>query len=346
MFPDQPIFIPKLHINFAEFPYLLELYQIESVQLGNLLRFRVRNERGLFADQLCAFHGHWSEMKCKQRKSSLHSFGCVEIFLKVNLESILEQRAENTCRHVAAPTRRCTLTEARAQRRVWNTAATTRIFENRTATPAPHTLRCVNRRHCAADVACAHPKKAHARRGVCGHQLATLIRKDNSYSSVSVRSAKCELMSPIEKKLRELPRRRRVWSDTRRKQQSAASLSLPHALVLVRCDANCYHVTPNSCAGILTCFIFGKLPHRIGMWPFDDWVCQFSLMPTNSCRNDLCKKPFSTSFLLVFITVIATTNKICTTDGSTYHYWKNASKHVSTSLYMLQEYFTFCNNQV
>jgi hypothetical protein len=138
MFPDQPIFIPKLHINFAEFPYLLELYQIESVQLGNLLRFRVRNERGLFADQLCAFHGHWSEMKCKQRKSSLHSFGCVEIFLKVNLESILEQRAENTCRHVAAPTRRrCTLTEARAQRRVWNTAATTHIFENRTATPAP-----------------------------------------------------------------------------------------------------------------------------------------------------------------------------------------------------------------
>jgi len=23
LFPDQPIFIPKLHINFAEFPYLL-----------------------------------------------------------------------------------------------------------------------------------------------------------------------------------------------------------------------------------------------------------------------------------------------------------------------------------
>jgi len=33
------------------------LYQIESVQLENLLRFVVRNERGLFADEICTFHG-------------------------------------------------------------------------------------------------------------------------------------------------------------------------------------------------------------------------------------------------------------------------------------------------
>jgi len=34
--------------------------------------------------------------------------------------------------------------------------------------------------------------------GICGAK-PTLIRKDNSYSSVSVRNAKFDLMSPIEK---------------------------------------------------------------------------------------------------------------------------------------------------
>lgn len=72
--------------------------------------------------------------------------------------------------------------------------------------------------------------------GICGTK-PTLIRKDNSYSSVSVRNAKFDLMSPIEKKLRELPstsgEERLLWV----KRQSAASLSLPRALVFVQCNA-------------------------------------------------------------------------------------------------------------
>jgi hypothetical protein len=45
------------------------LYQIESVQLENLLRFGVRNERGLTIIEnrrICAFHGQQAEMKYKQ----------------------------------------------------------------------------------------------------------------------------------------------------------------------------------------------------------------------------------------------------------------------------------------
>jgi hypothetical protein len=77
---------------------------------------------------------------------------------------------------------------------------------------------------------------ATAVEGICGTK-PTLIRKDNSYSSVSVRNAKFDLMSPIEKKLRELPstsgEERLLWV----KRQSAASLSLPRALVFVQCNA-------------------------------------------------------------------------------------------------------------
>jgi len=257
-------------------------------------------------------------MKCKQWKISLHSFGCVEVFLKVNLESILDR--------VPAPAARAPSDwgGVRAREKQWQYDATQQAARRRTRTV-----------RCRATAQTRLPALVTAVEGICGTK-PTLIRKDNSYSSVSVRNAKFDLMSPIEKRSCVSCRRRPVkdafcrWND-----------SLPPVLVYpVRwcwCDATLLFMhcaASNSCAGILTCFIFGKLSQR--MWPFDDWVCQFSLMPTNSCRNDLCKKPFSTSFLLVFITVIATTNKICTTDSSTYHRWKNASKRVSTSLYMLQ----------
>lgn len=77
---------------------------------------------------------------------------------------------------------------------------------------------------------------AAAVEGICGTK-PTLIRKDNSYSSISVRNAKFDLMSPIEKKLRELPSASGKRRLCRVKRQSAASLSLPRALVFVRCSA-------------------------------------------------------------------------------------------------------------
>jgi len=98
--------------------------------------------------------------------------------------------------------------------------------------------------------------------------------------------------------------------------------------------------------GILTYFIFGNL-ESFARFAVQYGAYPFSSMPTNSCLIAIHMKPLSTWILLVFITVIATTNKICTTDGSTHPHGTNASKpRVSTSLYMSAGYFTSADNQV
>lgn len=40
--PSEPILIPKLRIQFAEFPYHTFFYQLEALHLGDLMRFTVR----------------------------------------------------------------------------------------------------------------------------------------------------------------------------------------------------------------------------------------------------------------------------------------------------------------
>ena len=40
--PSEPILIPKLRIQFADFPYLHYCYRLEAVHLGDLLRIWVR----------------------------------------------------------------------------------------------------------------------------------------------------------------------------------------------------------------------------------------------------------------------------------------------------------------
>nr|KAI8725955.1 FAM117B-like protein; partial [Biomphalaria glabrata] len=40
--PSEPIFFPKLQIQFADFPYLHCFYRLEAVHLGDLLRYGLR----------------------------------------------------------------------------------------------------------------------------------------------------------------------------------------------------------------------------------------------------------------------------------------------------------------
>ena len=40
---QEPILIPKLRIQFADFPYHTFFYQLEALHLGDLMRFTVRS---------------------------------------------------------------------------------------------------------------------------------------------------------------------------------------------------------------------------------------------------------------------------------------------------------------
>jgi len=62
-----------------------------------------------------------------------------------------------------------------------------------------------------------------------------------------------------------------------------------------------------------------RFTFHIGVYPI-------SSMPSDLRRIDLHEEPFSTWILSVCMTIIATTNKICTTGSSTYAHAKNASK--------------------
>lgn len=47
--PSEPIFLPKLQIYFAEFPYLHCFYNPEATRLGDLMRLSVRSTKGVLA---------------------------------------------------------------------------------------------------------------------------------------------------------------------------------------------------------------------------------------------------------------------------------------------------------
>ena len=95
-----------------------------------------------------------------------------------------------------------------------------------------------------------------------------------------------------------------------------------------------------SSTGILTSFPFNSIRAFIKINPFHFLSYLTNLLgSTNSDRNALHLKPFSTSAQIVLIFVITTTTKICTNDSSTPFHNKASSKSSRSSTHEFKTIF-------